>query len=551
MKAADYISQFLEQKNVSNAFGMSGANIEDLFSAIQKKNKTEIILAKNEYNAATMAMGSYLATQKPSVVLTTSGPGVLNTIPVLVESFSSQIPFVLISGLVPTQLEGMGAFQDTSGLGGTVDICQMIRHCTCFNIKIKNANEIPAALEKAYSLSLKYKKPSAILIPKDIFTNRITEFTISKERFAEKNTCPLELINAINFCRQFSRNIHTPPLIILGEELLHLESIERIKEFVKKSCAGVALTACSKGLFDHKDPQFLGLAGIMGHNEVNDYLEHTEHVILVGTRMDLLTRFGMEKAFASKHILIIKEEKGPEHFFTSGKSLCEIYGDIETNFAKIIESLIPKKLSHSLQAAKQNTEMLGYNLRNMINEITQSIENEANIFIDAGNSGAFVVHHLEASGKGVCYVSLGMGGMGNSVGAGIGSAAATGKKTYIFLGDGAFLMHGLEIHTALENSLPVVFFIFNNNSHGMCSTRENIFLGGETGLSNFRKSNFAAGIEQMFPGITAHEVGNMEQLRSGLNDIRPRSNPCILSLNIENDEAPPFKSFIKINEVNR
>ena len=46
------------------------------------------------------------------------------------------------------------------------------------------------------------------------------------------------------------------------------------------------------------------------------------------------------------------------------------------------------------------------------------------MFADAGNTGAAAVHHLPVPGDGRFVVALGMGGMGYSFGAGIGSAFA-------------------------------------------------------------------------------------------------------------------------------
>lgn len=550
MKVADYISEYLDLNHVTHVFGVSGANIEDLYSSIASKKKTQIVLAKNEYNASTMAIGSYLASQKPAVVLTTSGPGTLNTLPVLAEAFTSKIPFVLISGIVPKALEGRGAFQDTSGVGGTVDLLMMIKQCSCYQIKISDPDEIPNALHKAFSKAMLTKKPAVILIPKNLFGATIINPEIqSLTPTPLKISCPLELINAKIFCREFSRPEHNPPLIILGEELIHQHSLQPIYDFIKKSCGALALVPNSKGLFDHKHSQFLGLIGIMGHNEVNEYLKKTDHVLIVATSFDLLSRLGIEDELASKNLLIIKEQKSDGLFTPLAKTFCELYGSLDEIFTQITESIVPKNISSGEKKPKPGSAILGYNVKNIIGEIQNVLDDDANVFIDAGNTGAFVIHHLETSGQGICYISLGMGGMGNSIGAGIGSAIVSKKRSYVFLGDGSFLMHGLELHTAREYNLPVVFFIFNNNSHGMCSTRENVFLGGETGLNNFRESHYALGMAAFFPGITTFEVTNMTELKDSLKAIKSQLTPCVISLNIPNTEDPPFRTFKRIEEV--
>ena len=74
-----------------------------------------------------------------------------------------------------------------------------------------------------------------------------------------------------------------------------------------------------------------------------------------------------------------------------------------------------------------------------------------------------------------------MGGMGYSFGAGIGMAFGRAmsngpsRRTVVIAGDGAFFMHGMEVHTAVQYQLPVTFVLFNNNAHAMCVTREQLF----------------------------------------------------------------------------
>ena len=91
-------------------------------------------------------------------------------------------------------------------------------------------------------------------------------------------------------------------------------------------------------------------------------------------------------------------------------------------------------------------------------------------------------------------VALGMGGMGYSFGAGIGMAfgrvnsRAAGGRTVVIAGDGAFFMHGMEVHTAVHYRLPVTFVLFNNNAHAMCVTREQLFYDDLYSYNRFRPS---------------------------------------------------------------
>lgn len=180
-----------------------------------------------------------------------------------------------------------------------------------------------------------------------------------------------------------------------------------------------------------------------------------------------------------------------------------------------------------------------------LNLINEYIDQQTNVFVDAGNTGAFALNQLSLNGKNICYVSLAMGGMGNSLGVAIGAAFTSRQKSLVLLGDGSFLMYGLEIHTAIEHSLPLVVVIFNNNSHGMCSTREEVFMGEETGLNNFKQSFFATGLKQMFPTLLAFEVNSALDLQQSLQVIAHQTGPAVISINLLNNENPPFAAFKK------
>lgn len=547
MLVKDYICRYLEELDTQHAFGVSGANIEDLYSTIAKSKKVSVVLAKNEYNAGMMAIGSYLSSKSIKAVLTTSGAGVVNTIPILAEGYSSRLPFVLISGAVPQSLEGKGAFQDTSGEGDSFDLTKMLAPCTQSVFNVREASEVPKAIIYAFARAKKYKRPTAVLIPKNIFNLEIPSHNL-KEVYKEETIeeCTLHFEKAREFISRVLNNKNESPLIILGEDLIHLKDLRNIQLFAKNLNGKIALTPVAKGFYDHLESDFLGLTGVMGHDEVNAHLKKCKDVIVIGSKMDMLSRFSHENDFESKRMLYFNSAT-QKHKLNSLERI-EVLGDIEKNIFKFYQEF---GFNNDFPAPMHTHHEIEHNYRhyldyqNVIHLIENELEADADVFVDAGNSGAFVIHNLKVRGEGIFYVSLGMGGMGNSIGAAIGSAIQSKKKTYVFLGDGSFLMHGLELHTAIQHSLPIVFFIFNNNSHGMCTTRETIFLDGETGVNNFKPCYFGLGLDRIFPEVHSFEVNTMEELRFTMLKTKRPSMPCIVSINVDNHSKPPFRTFIK------
>lgn len=176
-------------------------------------------------------------------------------------------------------------------------------------------------------------------------------------------------------------------------------------------------------------------------------------------------------------------------------------------------------------------------------QFNQYLPADANLFIDAGNVGAQAMHHLQVNGKNICYLSLAMGAMGNSLGVALGATVESKKKSVVIIGDGSFLISGFEIHTAIELQLPIIIFIFNNHSHGMCSTREQIFFQTESGFNNYGPIKFAQGLQAMFPNLSTYSVDSSDQLENVLCQCYSEQGPVVVSLQVSNSEIPPFMTF--------
>jgi acetolactate synthase-1/2/3 large subunit len=140
--------------------------------------------------------------------------------------------------------------------------------------------------------------------------------------------------------------------------------------------------------------------------------------------------------------------------------------------------------------------------------------------------------------------------MGYSFGAGIGMAFGRGNsrrpggRTVVIAGDGAFFMHGMEVHTAVHYRLPVTFVLFNNNAHAMCVTREQLFYDDLYSYNRFRSSRLGAGLAAMFPGLTSVDVADLDGLAAAMRGALTIDGPAVVSVECAADEIPPFAPFL-------
>jgi len=83
------------------------------------------------------------------VVMATSGGGAMNLVHALAEARASRVPLLALVGEPPTELQGAGAFQDTSGKGGAVDAAAVLEAAAGFCLRVRNAEEALRVFDRA------------------------------------------------------------------------------------------------------------------------------------------------------------------------------------------------------------------------------------------------------------------------------------------------------------------------------------------------------------------------------------------------------------------
>jgi acetolactate synthase I/II/III large subunit len=187
--------------------------------------------------------------------------------------------------------------------------------------------------------------------------------------------------------------------------------------------------------------------------------------------------------------------------------------------------------------------------RRILERVEDALPEDGIVLTDAGNTGASAVHWVRAPRDGRWLVAMGMAGMGYAYGAAIGAALASGRRCTVISGDGAFFMHGLEIHTAVEYGLPITFVVLNNRAHGMCLVRERILLGENGGYNSFAPSHLGAGFGRMFPQLLACDCESLDEVADALGRARCHPGPSLIVAELDDVEIPPFAAFRKARDA--
>lgn len=538
MRVVDWLASELRRHDVDFVFGVDGANIEDLYDAVHYTPGLEAIVAKHEFSAGTMADGYARATSRMSVVATTSGGGAVNLVPALAESYASGVPVLAIVGQPPRPLEGNGAFQDGSGRAGSMDLQAVLRPISGFCTRVARPEDIAEALTHAL-VAIRDGLPAVLLIPKDVQQAPVSATSPMREPHEPSGAVPAQLAD-------FAEHLAETPgriLVVAGPEVARHDAREELSDLVDRLDAFVAMSPDAKDTVESENPRLIGVIGVMGHPAVERVLRHGVTCVCIGTTMPVMTRGGFD--FSTTPVLSIGSATphiASRHLQTE---------DLSSTLSGLAAALPPRAEasdSETLYAPAHLEppvyEGLGVRYHDAMQALDRTVPAGADIFVDAGNTGAAAVHYLGARSRGRYVVALGMGGMGYAFGAGIGCAFARAGRTVVIAGDGAFFMHGMEIHTAIEHRLPVTFVIVNNNAHAMCVTREQLYYGGQYSFNRFAPSYIAAGLAAMFPDLICRSADTVADFEAAMHEAMAHNGPAVVEIVCATDEIPPFAPFL-------
>ena len=525
-------------------FGVDGANIEDLYDAAFFREDISAVLAKHEFSAATMADGYSRSGAGLGVVAATSGGGCLNTVPGLGEAFASRVPVLALIGQPPTTLDGRGSFQDTSGRNGALDAQALFSTVSVYCRRVMSAEDIVSALPEAVAAA-RTGGPAVLLLPKNIQQSQVS-VNGSATLIAQPGMQPGDphpIAHAL-------RRADGPVTIIAGEQVARDDArgeLERLRAVLRARVACVPDAKDVAGTPGMGSSSALGVTGVMGHPGVAAAVAESGLCLLVGTRMTVTARTGLDDAFGSVQVFSIGS--APPYLACTHVHTDDLRGSLSLLTASLSGQGRPAHVRVAEEVPRTELQPPahdgpGIRYRDAMTVLNEVLPDEVDIVVDAGNIGASAIHHLPVRRGGRFIVALGMGGMGYSFGAGVGMAFGRRRRTFVIAGDGSFFMHGMEIHTALQYRLPITFLLFDNHAHAMCVTREQLFYDDLYSYNRFGPSRLGAGLAAMFPELRSMDVDDLDALPAALATALDSDGPSVVSVECSADEIPPFAAFL-------
>ncbi|MDG6251333.1 thiamine pyrophosphate-dependent enzyme, partial [Methanocalculus sp.] len=195
-----------------------------------------------------------------------------------------------------------------------------------------------------------------------------------------------------------------------------------------------------------------------------------------------------------------------------------------------------------IEPEKMQSSQVPIKPQRLIQDLQDGLPDDAILFSDVGSHLIWALHYLKMNRPGQFIAPFGLLTMGFGTAAAIGGKlAAPDRPVVAIVGDGCFGMNGMEVATAVNYDIPVVWVVMNNSMLGLIHAFQSLSLGEETILTRFKPMDCAKLAESLGAvGITVREPGELARV---LPEAIASGKPTVIDCIIDPVEKPPIISF--------
>lgn len=539
MTGAQAIIESLIREKVEVIFGYPGGAILPTYDALfEKKNHIRHVLVRHEQGSVMAAEGYSKASGKVGVCFATSGPGATNLVTGIADAMLDSVPLVCITGQVTSSLIGSDAFQEADIIGITIPI-------TKWNIQVTRAEEIPAAIAKAFHYA-KDGRPGPVVvdITKDAQIGMLDfAYHPHRPRISRSFECPdRQFINIAEIINDAKR-----PLILAGNGVGLANAEAELLELVERATIPVACTLHGLHNFPTDHDLFVGLLGMHGNYAPNLMTNQADVIIAIGMRFD--DRVTGNLAKYAKQAKIIHIDIDHAEIDKNVKSYIPMITDAKYALSNLLRFIRPnthqawREEFHKLHQA-EHEQVIVPELQNTngkikmsqaIDEVSRQTDGQAVIVSDVGQNQMMAARYYKFKTSKSHITSGGLGTMGFALPAAIGAKIATpDREVIVVAGDGGIQMNIQELGVILQEKLPVKILLLNNNYLGMVRQWQEMFYEERYSFVELTNPDFIQ-LAAAY-GIKGQRISDPADLEAGVSALLNSTDAYILEVMVEKQE---------------
>jgi acetolactate synthase-1/2/3 large subunit len=511
LDGAQVIVDYLIREKVPYAFGLCGhGNIQFIDALYGRSNEIKTISVHHETVAGFMADVYYRVSGQPTATFTSCGPGSANMPIALGNSFLDSVPFLAVTGNVPTSQFNRGAFQELYR-HYQADFPSTVRAYCKRVFQPTRGEMVPLAVRQAWKTIVTGRPGPVVLdVPFDVFREAAAEETPDPKEWTANISCrcgadPEGVEKAVDLLLSAKR-----PVILIGQGVKDGGAAADLLALAEKLSIPVASSASGIGGIDASHPLALGLVARNGAYHANHATRQADVLLALGVRFDDRTSSSWLPGYSFTipptkliHVDIDPDEIGRNYPVALG-----LMADVRTFLRQVLGALAGRKDVDTRAAARKKWDdtIVGYRKeweafvapgfvddgspihpQRAAHEIDKSLPANAILVSDIGIHHNWLIQFCKPRRPDSLIGSMGFGPMGFGVAGVLGAKLAAPDRPCVSVcGDGAFFMHASVLGTAVEYDIPVVWVVWNNYAYASIRGLQRGYLDGRELATDFR-----------------------------------------------------------------
>lgn len=540
MKAVRLVLEYLKGIGVKHIFGIPAGSVNAFFNELYEMPEIKPIVTKHEGAAGYMAAAYAKYTKKMSVCIGSSGPGGTNLVTGAANAMREHLPVLFLTGAVPVNTIGLNASQE-------LDAEPVFQPITKYSVTVKDAKNLLHEVVKATEIAISgVPGPVHIAMPIDVQQGMVEYDTIP--------TLPTrkQIIPELNTIKNVAKELITrgTGCIFVGQGIRN--SVELLIELAELLDWPIVTTPQAKGLIRGDHQLLAGVYGFAGDDYTSTLINesNSDVLLIIGSSLGETATNNYNENL-TKNRFSVQLDFDSTVFNRKYKIDIPVLGDINISLLFLIEELKSLGLTRSPgngQIIEKNDDALNkdeYNTKNVLMQLQKYLPTNTRYSIDIGEFMSYVIHHMKVLDNDTFDINVHFGAMGSGIGTGIGSKLADpDRPAVVITGDGCFFMHGMEVLTAKEHNLPILFIVMNNARLGM--VYHGHVLQYHRSHPSFEQEPINIAVMAAAMNIPSYRIDKMEDLNQDvITNLINLNGPAILEISLIDNNVPPMGDRVK------
>jgi acetolactate synthase-1/2/3 large subunit len=469
LEGGDLLIRALHARGVQRVFSVSGGPINSVYNATLR-SEVALCHTRHESAAGFMADATTRVTGVPGVAIVTLGPGVTNCVTPGANALRAGVPMLVVGGQTATGQLDREAPMVIDGVAAMTPV-------TKWAARVLTTDRIPEYVDEAWRRMTSGRPgPVYLEIPVDVLSApaEAVESGARATRFVQAPPSA-DALAAVESALMLARR----PLLLAGDDVFFSGAEDALLACVERHRIPFAQLRLARGAVDERHPLSLGAGYTPGSAAIRRAIAEADCILLVGHPWDFDIEFG-----AGVHpdaTLIQVHPAGdvigrdhPVHIGVAASAAPLLTAlaerparDADEEWARSVTRAVADERETIGARAGAHREDEPMHPVELVDAVVGALPEETIYVTSHGNVDFWADGRIRVPAAGG-YLRAGQyGPLGAEVPYGVAAKLAEpGRPVVVFVGDGGFAYHGLELETAARYGAPLIVVVADDERWG-------------------------------------------------------------------------------------